>query len=172
MFIAYSIVKTSFTGTGVIKDRNNASQVFAEYTISRIPYSVRSTLSDEQLGAIRDALAAQQSSSKHGLDFRLRVPLFFRAYYFVVLGGRDKRKFVVKLELQRVNRLPKAMVRIFYLLSVAIVTSGAASAIFLFLYLAKSFLGFDFFSVHLSDLIGVDIYGHARQFFSSWSWND
>ena len=154
------------------QDRNNAGQIFAEYTISRIPFSVRSTFSDAQLNAIREALVAQQRGAKHPLDLRLRLPLFFRAYYLVLFGGRDQRKFVAKLELERVNRLPKAMVRSFYLAAVTVISTGTVALILLVLYLVKSFLGFDLFSFHLSEIIGIDVYGYAKQFFSSWSSND
>lgn len=160
------------SGTAVRKDRENAGQIFAEYTISRIPYSVRATFSDSQLSAIREALVAQQSSAKHRLDIRLRIPLFFRAYYLVLFGGRDQRKFIAQLELERVNRLPKVLVRSFYLAAVAVVAAGAVTLILLVLYLVKSFLGLDLFSVHLSEIIGVDVYGYAKQFFSSWGSND
>ena len=154
------------------QDRDNAGQIFAEYTISRIPYNVRSSFSESQLGAIREALIAQQGSARHSLDVRLRIPLFFRAYYLVLFGGRDQRKFVAKLELERINRLPKVLVRSFYLIAVTLVSAGAVASILLAIYLAKSFLGFDFFPVHLSEIIGVDVYGYAKQFFSSWSSNE
>lgn len=160
------------TGTVVRQDRDNASQVFAEYTISRIPYSVRSTFNESQLGAIREALVAQQRGAKHRLDVRLRIPLFFRAYYIVFFGGRDQRKFVAKLELERLHRLPKPLVRSFYIFAVMAVSAGAIASILLAVYLVKSFLGFDFFSVHLSEIIGVDVFGYAKQLFSSWGLND
>lgn len=156
----------------VNKKTVSASHVYAEYTISRIPHKIRSGFTETQLKAIREALVAQQNESKHGLDIRLRIPLFFRAYYFVIFGGRDRRRFIVQLELERINRLPKSLSRSFYLITSALVTAGFLSVVGIALYLIKSFLGIDLFSFHLSDILGVDIYGSVRQFISSRGTND
>lgn len=53
-----------------------SSEVFADFTISRIPHKTLSSLSVEQLNDVRSALVAQSTETRHSLDIRIRLPLF------------------------------------------------------------------------------------------------
>lgn len=145
------------------RNTGGASEIFAEYTLSRIPHKVRASLDKTQLDAIRAALIAQDNATRHKIDVRIRIPLFFRAYYFLILGGRDRRRFVISLEHSRLGRLPKSLQRSFYFLATSTMLVGVLGGLFIALYLIKSFLGFDFFEGHLSDLIGFDLFGVAKE---------
>lgn len=140
-----------------------SSEVFADFTISRIPHKTLSSLSVEQLNDVRSALVAQSSETRHSLDIRVRLPFFFRAYYLVLFAGRDRRRKTHILELNRIERLPIGLRRTFYLLvsgslimTVLIVFAAA-------LYLVKSFAGIDLMpNSHLSDYLPFDLFQEAK----------
>ena len=70
-----------------------SSETFADYTLSRVPRVIRESLTDEQYQAIRTSLIARDTDSRHSIDIRLTIPLFFRSYYFIflqdVIGGHQ-----------------------------------------------------------------------------------
>ena len=142
---------------------NPSSEVFADFTLSRVKHRTLTTLSNEQIQDLREALVAQSIDSRHSIDIRLRVPLFFRAYYIVLFAGRDRRRKTLNLELNRINRLPLRLRRTVYLvvsgslLLTAILFMAAA------LYLIKSFAGIDLMpNSHLSDYLPFDLFQEAK----------
>lgn len=108
---------------------------------------------------------AQEQSEKHSLDLRFRVPLYFRQYYFVLVGGRDRRSSTLAAEIARLNRYPKSIRRVVFFAASGVLLLSSLIALFVLLYLIKSFMGIDIFGgFHLSDLIPFDLYGMAREF--------
>jgi hypothetical protein len=59
--------------------------------LRRLDPTVRASLSETQLDAIRDAMGDVEREKQHTLDIRGIIPLFFARYYFVFLLGRDRR---------------------------------------------------------------------------------
>lgn len=144
--------------------RDICSSIYADYIYSRIPAKVRSSFSEEQAAAIRSALAARDLSSQHGLDFRFSIPLFFRSYYFVILGGRDRRAKTLTLELMRLRRLPKGIRRSFYFLVTVSLIASFVLTILAGVYLIKSWAGIDLFTdFHLKDILPFDLNGVAKE---------
>lgn len=138
-------------------DNNNSSEIYADFTISRIDADVRESLTPTQLQAIRDALVANQPFKKHAVDVRGTIPLFFARFYFVVLAGRDKRRKTFDKEKRRAF---EGNVSFGYLLSLLFLSFIAAmvwAAILLVVYWVKIELGIDLFSsIHLGDLFNSD----------------
>ena len=147
-----------------MQDRTReSSEVFADFTISRIPHKTLSSLSVEQLNDVRAALVAQTSETRHSLDIRIRLPLFFRAYYLVLFAGRDKRRKTHNLELNRIERLPVGLRRSVYLLISGSLLMTALTVFAAALYLAKSFAGIDLMpNSHLSDYLPFDLFQEAK----------
>lgn len=136
-----------------------SSEAFADFTLSRMPHYVRVSLTDEQYKAVREALIAENKNARHTIDIRLSLPFFFRAFYLVIFCGRDKRKPIHQLELNRINRLPKPLRRGLYLLVSGLMILTLMTVILILLYLIKSHLGIDLFpDFHLRDVLPIDIY--------------
>lgn len=148
-----------------VRDKNReSSEVFADFTISRIPHKTLSSLSVEQLNDVRSALVAQSSETRHSLDIRIRLPLFFRAYYIILFAGRDRRRKTYNLELNRIERLPKGIRRSVYLIVSGSLLVTALIVLAAALYLAKSFAGIDLMpNSHLSDFLPFDLFQEAKE---------
>ena len=130
-----------------------SSQIYADFTISRIDPVVRESLSDEQLKAIRNALLANQPFKKHALDIRGSIPLYFAKYYFVLLAGRDKRRRTQQKEMQRHNRGNLSIGYMLTLLMISFLVAVIWVAAFAGFYWTKNEMGIDFFAnFHLMEL--------------------
>ena len=134
--------------------------IFAEFTMSRIPKEIRDSLSDIQSTAIRQALIGMDQNTRHSIDIRLTLPFMIRSYYFVFLAGRDKRSSTLNSELARLNRLPRWFRRSIYLTASFLIGVTIFGAIFTVAYLIKSrILGVDIFPhFHLYDVLPFDIF--------------
>ncbi len=131
-----------------------ASEIFAEYTLSRIPTDVRATFSPEQVAAFRKALVAQAQNRSNVFDLRFTIPLFFRKYYFVLQLGRDRRRSTDAREKDRIGNTPQPIKTALKASAVSLVFFGFGLLIFTALYLLKSALGIDIFpDFHLRDLV-------------------
>ncbi len=136
-----------------MQNKQEASEIIADYTLSRIPLDVRSSFTEEQLLAIRTALIQQSSSGRHRIAIRLTLPLFFRKYYFAFFFGRDRRRGTVSSENARIQRTPKLIRNIVGISFLTVFTSGFILVILAFLYLIKYALGIDIFpDSHLRDM--------------------
>ncbi len=107
---------------------------FAEKFFRKIPYDIRKTLTPEQYQAIEKAFASQWK--RHPLDIRHSFGFWRWRYYFVLIGGRDRR--ILSRKQQRLFSLAE-----FYFL-MAYATTSALFGL-LILYLVKSALGIDVF---------------------------
>lgn len=71
-------------GEGPAEDKDHANDILA-----RIPDDIRATLNAEQAEAIREA--TREEWGQHPVNIRLRIPLFFRHYYFTLVCGICRR---------------------------------------------------------------------------------
>lgn len=135
-------------------ERRISSHSYAEFTLSRLPKSIKDSLTDEQYMAVKQALIAQDRPSRHRIDVRINVPLFFRQYYFLLLGGRDRRVATYRLENSRFNKIPLPIRKAIHFFISIILTISLVSIFFMLIYNIKTLLGFDILSdFHLSDLM-------------------
>ncbi len=135
-----------------------SSETFADYTLSRVPRVIRESLTDEQYQAIRISLIARDIDSRHSIDIRLTIPLFFHSYYFVFFAGRDRRASRYILENERWALIPSPIRMGFhYMVSFAIslVVLGLA---FIAAYKLKQLMGIDLFpNFHTPDLLPFEL---------------
>ena len=135
------------------------TDAYVEYTLSRLPRDVLNGLTDQQLSAIRTALGAQIASSRHAVDLRIRVPLFFRSYYVVLFMGRDRRRSVFNTERYRLELLPKGLRRGIFVAASTLVLCVLILCLLTLIYLVKSAMGIDIFkNIHLYDLVPIDLF--------------
>ena len=98
---------------------------------------VATSLTKQQKSEIEQAVCSLGLVSRHSVDVRKSIPWFGIRYYFVLLGGRDRRRQVRAEESKLVNFLTVTL--IILLLVCLVGLSGFA------LYLLKSALGIDIF---------------------------
>jgi hypothetical protein len=138
-----------------------SSETFADYTLSRVPRVIRESLTDEQYQAIRTSLIARDIDSRHSIDIRLTMPLFFRSYYFVCFAGRDRRASRYILENGRWALIPLPIRMGFHYMvsfTVSLVLIGLA---FIVAYKLKQLMGIDLFpNFHLPDWLQFEL-SHA-----------
>ncbi|NWL16067.1 3-phosphoshikimate 1-carboxyvinyltransferase [Pseudoalteromonas sp. Scap03] len=113
--------------------------------LERMPKSIQTTFTDEQLAHLKIAIGARQWGN-HAVDCRGVVKLFKYRYYYVFLAGRNRRELSVKE--QKIARFTQAII-----LSLAVTFTILLTL--LVLYLIKSALGIDIFE------------GYS---FGVWSW--
>ena len=104
--------------------------------LSRMPEKVGSTLTDEQLFCLKNALGAQRGR-RHRLDLRGSFGLWQWRYYWVFLAGRERRQLSRK-ELRTVRTARAVLVGVLLL----VVIGGALAA----LYFLNSGRGIDLLS--------------------------
>ena len=113
--------------------------------LERMPKSIQTTFTDEQLAHLKIAIGARQWGN-HTVDCRGVVKFFKYRYYYVFLAGRNRRELSAKE--QKIARFTQAVI-----LSTAI--TFIILFVLLVLYLLKSALGVDIFQ------------GYS---FGVWSW--
>lgn len=124
---------------------------YTRFVLGHVDEDVRRSLTPQQFESIRQAIDATKPLSKHPLDIRGVIPLFFARYYFVILGGRDKRKNQGDKEFDRRRNTASALSAI--MLTIILLIPLSAMAILL-LYGLKSFLGIDVMpDSHFGDLL-------------------
>ena len=113
--------------------------------LNRMPKSIQTTFTDDQLAHLKIAIGARQWGN-HAVDCRGVIKLFKYRYYYVVLAGRNKRELSAKE--QRIAKLGQALV-------LSVVLTLSVLLMLLITYLVKSALGIDIFE------------GYS---FGIWSW--
>lgn len=104
----------------------------------RLPAELRESFSDEQLRGLRSALATR-SWARHKLDLRGTFNIWSTQYYFVVVGGRNKRGLSRAQE--KLSLAAKAGAITLFLFFSALLGLAA-------LYVLKSALGIDLLPNH------------------------
>jgi hypothetical protein len=131
-----------------------ASVIYAEYILSRIPANVRQGLSQEQTDGIRKALRDDAKQRQSAIKLSGRIPLIFRSYYFVLMFGRDRRLRTLDRDAVRRALIPLPIRTFFYTTLLVITTTAFGILAFVGLYMLKSALGIDIFpNYHLRDFV-------------------
>lgn len=66
------------------------NEVRAELFLRRLPAPIRSSLTQEQEAALRQA-AGGRGINSHPIDLRLSIPTPWGRFYVAVIGGRERR---------------------------------------------------------------------------------
>ncbi|MFH0964480.1 MAG: hypothetical protein V2A58_10775 [Planctomycetota bacterium] len=121
---------------------------FVENVLAHVSPDVASTLTRAQWDGLRDALERSRSRSRHAIDLRFVIPLYFLRVYFVLILGKDRRRAVRGILVERRRRATRAAIA----LVLAFLFVFLAGLLFLSLYVLKSAAGINIFPrFHLSD---------------------
>jgi hypothetical protein len=127
---------------------------FTNNVINSIPADVRDTFSEQQLVALQAALAKVHNRSRHLMDVRVQIPLYWARHYIVFLVGRDMRAHVQEILLNLRQRSSRSAQIGFIAMAVWLLIAGIAVTGFIVLYLFKSAVGIDIFpDKHLADFL-------------------
>jgi hypothetical protein len=130
---------------------NKDIDAFCYYILNNIDYNVLDSLSSKQLTAIEDAVKACQLRTKHAVDIRKTINLFFMKFYFAFFIGRDRRLSVQEIEADRREdvTLLGNLIYLMFVLSALILLTVIG------LYGFKTFLGIDLFpGKHMGEIFG------------------
>lgn len=125
------------------------SDFYAELVLEQVPLHVRSELTPEQLEAIREAVGRSMPRAKHDVDLRFVIPLWFTQYYVVLFAGRDRRRLVREVLVERRGQVGIQCTAWGLTALLVLATLFALAA----LYVVKSYSGIDLFPGHLRDYI-------------------
>lgn len=127
---------------------------FVAEVIYLMPPELVAKLDESERRQLRQALGKGASRSRHSVDIRLRIPLFFTGVYFVLQAGVDRRT----PEYQERRR------GVFGFLgnaSLLLVCGVFLVCTFAVAYLLKCSMGIDLFPIHLKDVIPSFLGGKA-----------
>lgn len=131
---------------------SKSMDAFCYYILNNIDFNVLKSLSSEQLSAIEDAIKACQLRTKHAIDIRKTIKLYFIRFYFVFLIGRDRRLSVQEIEEDRREKVT-LLGNILYAM---IVFSGLLLFVIVSLYGLKTMIGIDLFpGEHMGRIFGL-----------------
>ncbi|MCK5427223.1 MAG: hypothetical protein KAJ34_05965 [Thermodesulfovibrionia bacterium] len=131
---------------------SKSMDAFCYYILNNIDFNVLKSLSSEQLSAIEDAIKACQLRTKHAIDIRKTIKLYFINFYFVFLVGRDRRLSVQEIEEDRREKVT-LLGNILYAM---IVFSGLLLFVIVSLYGLKTMIGIDLFpGEHMGRIFGL-----------------
>ncbi len=132
--------------------KNDNRDAFTDHVLNNIPFREYNTLSSEQLSAITDAVSAKKPETKHAINVRGTIHLFFMRFYFVFFIGRDRRISTEAIEEDRREKVTLFGNIIYFM----IMLLGPALFISLGLYGLKSMFGIDFFpGKHMGGVLGL-----------------
>lgn len=77
------------------------NDAFTQNIINHIHPKVYMSLNPDQIQGIREAIFKCRPSKKHLINLRGFIPLIFTRLYFVFILGKDRRKQVQDVELER-----------------------------------------------------------------------
>ncbi|MEX2242897.1 MAG: hypothetical protein WD716_03520 [Fimbriimonadaceae bacterium] len=119
-------------------------RLLGDIVVEEVPSTVRATMSEEQLKAVRSA-----ADRRHAVDLRFTVPLVFTQLYFVLLIGKDQRREGVAVQKERRARAG------LYISSFAagVIATVIVAVIAVTMYLLKSKAGINVFPDHVRDWI-------------------
>ncbi|WP_339773478.1 3-phosphoshikimate 1-carboxyvinyltransferase [uncultured Paraglaciecola sp.] len=104
--------------------------------LERMPRSVQTSFSEEQLSHLRNAVSSRQWGH-HSIDLRGTMTWFKYRYYYVILAGKNHRN--MSRSQLRASRFVNALL-------LAVFFTFSAMVGILLLYLLKSALGVDLFT--------------------------
>ncbi len=112
--------------------QNIKNDPFVRELLERLPASDRDSFSDRQLAALKNTLGSRRLWNRHAVDLRGGFSFWTWRYYFVILGGRERRRLT-----KRDVRMMRSITA--FVLSLFLVVSMLFGL--LILYLIKSALG-------------------------------
>ncbi|MBI4683223.1 MAG: hypothetical protein HY757_09015 [Nitrospirae bacterium] len=129
------------------------------YVLNKIDFNVLKSLSPEQLSAIEGAIDACQLRTKHAVDVRGKIYLYFSRLYFVFFVGRDRRAFVQDIEEERRGKMNALGNLIYFMFVSAAVIFAFTALLIIGLYVLKISLGIDIFpGRHMGEIIGLRLW--------------
>ncbi len=139
---------------------NNENKIddLCYYILNTIDINVLKSLSPAQLSSIDIATKACQLRSKHTIDIRGKINLFFLSFYFGFFMGRDNRLFIQEIEGERrekVSLLGNIFYFIYLLLGVIVLIFFIIWLIMMTLYILKTGMGIDIYpGKHMGGIFG------------------
>lgn len=128
-----------------------ALDAYTRFVLSHIDPDVLASLTEHQFQSIRAAVEAAKPISKHAVEIRGVVPLFFVRFYFVLLAGRDRRRNTSDREAGRRQGVHSAIGIL--VLGLCIIVP-ASMLLLLIGYGLKTWLGVDLIEgAHLTDFM-------------------
>lgn len=114
--------------------------------MAAIPRGACAAFTPEHLAALDAAIAqTRPKPMAHKIDFRVSVPVFTRRYYFVLLGGRERRS---RARLASDGQDATWRVSLAYAILMSTIASATMVTVVIALYIVKSALGIDIFPEH------------------------
>jgi len=120
------------------------NDILADFVVNEVPAGVRTTLTEEQIRAVRSA-----AKKRHAVDVRLAIPLVFTQIYFVVLVGKDTRSETVEQFRERRSKAGFQLTSA----AAALIAAGAVVVGAVALYIVKSRAGINIFPGHVRDFL-------------------
>lgn len=131
--------------------RENRQDVYVEHLMECLPPDLVHSLTEEQYLSLKKAFTRYQT--RHMLDVRGTIPLFFTQYYFVLLFGRDRRQSTQAVLADRRQDVSEKGSRLVSTFATALLYLGIVTGLFLLFYFVKSMDNFNIFpGFHLRDL--------------------
>lgn len=132
--------------TNLYADQISSQQIdpFSDSVLKKMDADIKDSFTKKQIDAVINALKSSQQGKEHSIDIRGLIPLFFVRYYFVLLMGRDTRRYTICLENDRRKRSQ-------YVVGIYVgflATLFSIIIAFTILYTFKSFIGIDIFTAH------------------------
>ncbi len=103
--------------------------------LNKMPTEVAESFTEEQLIALNKAVGGR-SWARHKVDLRGTISIWRSSYYFVILGGRNRREL---------SRFEKQLGQLSVAFIISLFLLGSALLGLLLLYLLKSAMGIDLF---------------------------
>ena len=132
---------------------------FADHVLHAMPPELKATFSRPQLEAIQRAVEKTRGASRHLIDVRGVIPLFFTSLYFVFLLGKDRRRSTLQVLAERrrtAGQGARCLATAAFLLAAVLCLALLAAAAFVLLYAVKWLLGIDIFpGARLGDFLGL-----------------
>jgi len=121
---------------------------YIENVLRHVPPDVARTLTRKQWNGFRQAMRSSAKPSRHSVDVRFVIPLYFVRLYFVLLIGKDRRRRVHDILSERRHRARRHAVALFLAVAFLVVLVF----VLLVLYVLKSAAGINIFpNFHLGD---------------------
>lgn len=132
---------------------------FVDDVLQAVPPAVRATFTPTQVSALKESLARTRGAdrSRHLVDLRFTLSLYWTRFYFVLLCGRDRRQQVRTVQAGRRAAAGQFLRALMVLIILGVLALGLTLLVLLGLYALKSAWGIDLFpDTHLRDLLGLE----------------
>lgn len=114
--------------------------------VAALPPAASARFTPEHLAALDVAISrTRPRPGTHKLDYRVSLPFFGRRYYFVLLGGRERRS---RARIASDGQDASWRLSLAYGVLFTVVASAGMFAVMILLYVVKSLLGIDIFEQH------------------------